>query len=74
MTAKGKILAKSVAKGTKKMSSVPESYVEDVKEWLIQFVENGEQGMTKAKYEEITGEPYPEPETDEEPVEETTEE
>lgn len=65
MTARGKILAKSVAKGTKTFESVPAGYVEDVKEWLKTWVATSEYGMTAEKYEEITGEPYDEGTEDE---------
>lgn len=60
MSAMAKIWHKRILAGTQDYANCPIKYRVEVKEMLIEDVEVGI--ITAEQYEEITGEPYPEPE------------
>lgn len=64
MSAVSKVWHRRILAGTQKYADCPLKYKNDVKTLLIEDVETGV--ITKEQYENITGEPYPEPPVDDE--------
>lgn len=62
MSAVSKVWHRRILAGTQKYADCPLKYKNDVKTLLIEDVETGV--ITKEQYENITGEPYPEPPID----------
>lgn len=62
MSAVSKVWHRRILAGTQKYEDCPLKYKNDVKTLLIEDVETGV--ITKEQYENITGEPYPEPPVD----------